>query len=117
MKWLIDADALAEVLKRQAELHKSDGLLERSYGVLDAYTYVLRATIGAVPVGWIPCKERLPEESGMYIVSGKQKVWVCKFTRINIAGVKIGGWENDARNPVVTAWMPLPEPYKEEDGG
>ena len=66
---------------------------------------------------WTPCKKRLPEESGMYIVSGKRKVWVCKFTRINIAGVKIGGWENDARNPVVTAWMPLPEPYKEEDGG
>lgn len=66
---------------------------------------------------WIPCKERLPEESGMYIVSGKGEVWICEFTRINIAGVKIGGWENDVCNPVVTAWMPLPtlpEPYKEE---
>ena len=55
MERLIDGDVLVELLKRQAELHKSDGLLERSYGVLDAYKYVLRATIDAVPV--VRCKD------------------------------------------------------------
>lgn len=40
---LIDADALAELLKREAEHHEADGLLERSYGVLDAYMDVLQA--------------------------------------------------------------------------
>lgn len=40
---LIDADALAEILKREAEHHEADGLLERSYGVLDAYMDVLQA--------------------------------------------------------------------------
>lgn len=40
---LIDADALAELLKREAEYHEADGLLERSYGVLDAYMDVLQA--------------------------------------------------------------------------
>lgn len=40
---IIDADALAELLKREAEHHEADGLLERSYGVLDAYMDVLQA--------------------------------------------------------------------------
>lgn len=39
----IDADALAELLEREAEHHEADGLLERSYGVLDAYMDVLQA--------------------------------------------------------------------------
>lgn len=53
---LIDADVLAELLKREAELHESDELFERSYGVLDAYMDVLDApTIDAVPV--IRCKD------------------------------------------------------------
>lgn len=53
---LIDADTLAELLKREAEHHESDGLLERSYGVLDAYMDILSApTIDAVPV--IRCKD------------------------------------------------------------
>ena len=43
MTRLIDADALAELLKREAEHHEADGLLERSYGVLDAYMDVLQA--------------------------------------------------------------------------
>lgn len=40
---LIDADTLAELLKREAEHHEADGLLERSYGVMDAYMDVLQA--------------------------------------------------------------------------
>ena len=40
---IIDADALAELLKREAEHHEVDGLLERSYGLLDAYMDVLQA--------------------------------------------------------------------------
>ena len=75
MEWIIDADALAELLKRQAELHKSDGLLERSYGVLDAYTYVLRATIGAVPVVWCKdCARCSIEVDNDYWCDGR-KVW------------------------------------------
>ena len=60
---------------------------------------------------WVPCEVRLPEKSGQYYVSGGDKVWICEFLIIpNFTG----GWCNDARNPVVQAWMPLPEPYKGE---
>ena len=59
--------------------------------------------------GWIPCKEQLPEKSGQYYVSGGDKVWICEFFIIpNFTG----GWCNDAANPIVQAWMPLPEPYR-----
>lgn len=61
---------------------------------------------------WIPCSERLPEKSGQYYVSGGDKVWVCKFL---IIPTFTGGWCNDASNPVVQAWMPLPEPPKGGD--
>ena len=56
---------------------------------------------------WIPVTERLPEESGCYLVSVKndhkrrysKTAWFGKDT-----------WF--ARQDVI-AWMPLPEPYKE----
>lgn len=60
---------------------------------------------------WIPCSERLPEKSGQYCVSGGDKVWICKFL---IIPNFMGGWCNDASNPIVQAWLPLPEPYREE---
>lgn len=59
---------------------------------------------------WIPISERLPESSGYYLVSGGKKIWICEL--LNIMGVK--GWSNDAKNPIVEAWQPLPEPYEEE---
>jgi hypothetical protein len=58
---------------------------------------------------WISCGERLPDEAGEYLVVGSDKRWICEF--IKFSGV--GGWANNARNPVVRAWMPLPEVYKE----
>lgn len=60
---------------------------------------------------WIPCSERLPEKQGQYYVSGGDKVWICDF--LIFSNFK-GGWCNDVSNPVVEAWMPLPEPYKKE---
>ena len=59
---------------------------------------------------WIPVEERLPNGNGEYLVSGKDKVWVCEFMMMGA----VGGWCNSARNPYVKYWMPLPEPPKEE---
>ena len=63
---------------------------------------------------WIPCREKLPEKSGQYYVSGGDKVWICEFL---IIPNFIGGWCNDVANPVVQAWMQLPEPYIERRKG
>ena len=64
---------------------------------------------------WIPVTERLPDKNGEYLVSGAwrgepAKTWICEFVVIG----NVGGWANPARKPVVTHWMPLPEPPKEE---
>ena len=66
---------------------------------------------------WIPVTERLPNGNGEYLVSGKDKIWVCDFMMLG----DVGGWCNSAMNPCVEYWMPLPEPPfpeppQEEDG-
>lgn len=63
---------------------------------------------------WIPVSERLPEESGMYIVTANdrhaQRVsfvqWQKKNRMWNLTGAR-SYWR-------VTHWMPLPEPPKGE---
>lgn len=61
---------------------------------------------------WIPCSERLPEEDGSYLVSGKwgsgkESVGDCEFSVED-------GYFQTAWNFDVLAWMPLPEPYKKD---
>ena len=60
---------------------------------------------------WISVNKRVPNKSGNYLVSGKNKVWVSEFLILG----EIGGWVGSAFSPIVEAWMPLPEPYKEEE--
>ena len=56
---------------------------------------------------WIPVTERLPEETGKYIVcTAKGSVYCTKFY------TKRFGTDS---NTHITHWMPLPEPTK--DGG
>ena len=57
---------------------------------------------------WIPCSERLPEDSNFYIVTRKDFlvgfIWYSVFH----------GWEWDGQNNII-AWMTLPEPYEGGD--
>lgn len=101
MTRLIDADELNEYIGREALDTR-----EKIFALVDRMPTVER------PHGeWILCSERLPEKSGEYYVSGGDKVWICSFL---IIPTFKGGWCNNVSNPVVEAWMPLPEPYKEE---
>lgn len=60
---------------------------------------------------WIPCSERLPEESGKYEVTAldagrlivTQVKWQPKLKSWNLTGA-MAYWK-------ITAWKPLPEPY------
>lgn len=75
--------------------------------------------IGALPSAqpkpqWIPCIERLPEHDG-------EKYLVTLYCdRINVVSVRIsycymnrdGFWSDVPLGYKVTAWMPLPEPWK-----
>lgn len=64
---------------------------------------------------WIPVTERLPKEAGKYLVCGRWRgepteIWVCEFMTLGC----LNGWANNAANPVVSHWMTLPKPPKEE---
>lgn len=62
-------------------------------------------------VGWIPCSERLPEVSGLYLVTtNKYGVWAA---RTDSYSVRDKEWKRKGdKKAVITAWMPLPEPYE-----
>ena len=83
--------------------------------------------------GWIPCSERLPEESGYYLVTyhdWSDGNFLPKYddTYVRRLHYQISehfvGWnypknvddraENDCHKEV-RAWQPLPEPFKERD--
>jgi len=80
---------------------------------------------------WIPCSERLPEESGYYLVTyhdWSDGNYLPKFDDIHVRRLHyqvsehFTGWnypkcvdknaEADEHKEVI-AWQPLPEPYKE----
>lgn len=88
-----------------------DGL----YNIKDGKLFKYKANGGTVrtyPIiekGWIPCSERLPEIDKRVIVTGTMwGMWEVDIDRWNgERWVKYGGY--------VSAWMPLPEPYKESE--
>jgi len=62
---------------------------------------------------WIPCSERLPKKDGRYQVTRYDYVTNTEF--IDILWYEKNLWWNghSMGDYAVTAWMPLPEPYKE----
>lgn len=63
---------------------------------------------------WIPCSERLPEDSGRYLISVLDGVG--RRTTVALYQPRYKAWTMTGRMAYwkVIAWMPLPEPYKEE---
>ena len=55
------------------------------------------------PNKWIPCREELPKKNGGYLVTVKQG-YVTTALWLGVSKY----WDN------VTAWQPLPDPYKAE---
>ena len=83
---------------------------------------------------WIPVTERLPEEDVEVLISYRYKegegdtshtdVDITTYGQMYFGGNKVGNhkhwrppFEYFASNYEVVAWMPLPEPYREEDDG
>ena len=76
--------------------------------------------------GWIPCSERLPEDSELeyflvwckgYFTAGTHIGEECQWYGIGLLYNK-NKWEvyqcKDIKDIEVIAWQPLPQPYKEE---
>ena len=91
------------------------------------------STVDAEP-HWIPCSERLPEDSGDYLVRPSDSVLedYSDFSEIMImpydADCEAFGWWVERYHPIslgyldsdfnefeVIAWMPLPKPYEAKE--
>lgn len=111
---LIDADALKKKFVAQRDKIEK----EKKYGweftanglnIAISITGIEAALNG---IGWIPCTERLPEKSGLYIVTTPFSVTpVCSryFNRRGERGEQ-SFWSGHPIDEVV-AWAPMPEPY------
>ncbi|ERL22718.1 hypothetical protein HMPREF1986_00329 [Oribacterium sp. oral taxon 078 str. F0263] len=67
---------------------------------------------------WIPCRERMPEADGEYIVTYcvyRESYGVTEMTfstdKVRGKTVKRWHWHNYISTCEVIAWMPLPDPY------
>ena len=70
---------------------------------------------------WIPCSERLPKEGERILVTAAlEHVMVAHYGKMFFEKERgnvfyLAGEDGDADiTDVVVAWMPLPEPYREE---
>lgn len=71
---------------------------------------------------WIPCSERLPELDGDYLLY-RPHFWGAYNGQITVCYWNGSEWSDNYKNdserylPLIDcmAWMPLPEPYKEEE--
>lgn len=80
----------------------------------DIRTAEVRATIKALPsasADWIPCSERLPEEDGWYLVTVRGYETV---TDVSLYSADGSAWGDVSTKQKVIAWMPLPNPYRED---
>lgn len=66
-----------------------------------------------VPGKWIPCSEKLPENA-MNVIAQFSSGTV---TELRYAGNGIFEGIYEYSTKVIIAWMPLPEPYKQNDEG
>lgn len=67
--------------------------------------------------GWIPVEERLPEESGYYLVQLSKKLPNEDYSDRVV--VLYGREDKDfmTYSSLIVAWQPIPEPYRPERNG
>lgn len=106
---------------------------EKVVGKMAHEINVLKEQLESADAEWIPCSERLPEDSGDYLVCPSDGVIEdysdCRDVMIipYDADCEAFGWWTERYDPIslgfvdcdfdefeVLAWMPLPKPYRED---
>lgn len=88
-------DAIDEAVDEFDDYHENDGLVRAEEIIAD------------LPDGWIPCGVKLPNDYDSYLVTDYDYFIDVAF----YDGVR--WWYRDCKGePEVSAWMPLPQPYK-----
>lgn len=113
----VDLIGRADAIKAVAEHFSFDDGCSNIYKDIDYYKgiaeHILKNVPSALPSAeakWIPCSERLPEKDDLVLAT----VWDA----VVIAWRNLyGKWESAEdmyEKGDVTAWMPLPKPYRED---
>lgn len=104
---MIDEKKLMQYLKSEANMDRSRAYGEHECDLIEGTIRMCIDVVKAQPkVGeWIPVSEMLPEE-GLYLV-------MCEDVGIQVKYYHSDGTWMSMFD--VIAWMPLPEPYKEEE--
>lgn len=72
-------------------------------------------TGGSMTDRWIPVTERLPEESGWYLVAWEDLINLDPHQpKVDFFHSSIGEWETNHHVSRVIAWMPIP-PYEQTE--
>lgn len=111
----VDGAIIVEIERQLGVEINKDELIKAMNYDRDQYNKGYQDGLKSNAPRWIPCKERMPED--------RQFVLFCDIDGNIMIGYHVNGrsdthfiekesWE-DIKN--VRAWMPLPEPYKEED--
>lgn len=82
-----------------------------------AYTEQAKELAELKKGGWIPVSERLPEEYALYNITFINSEGIHADSAIYNTYTKCWFWDADETIVVeneITAWQPLPEPYKED---
>lgn len=65
---------------------------------------------------WIPVSDRLPEETGYYLVTLKRKLPNEDYSDRVVLLYSKYDKSFMSYNNLITAWQPIPEPYKTKEG-
>lgn len=105
------------ILMNSNEYHHAKGELPHSALSVEAFNMAIEALKEPKQGEWIPCSERLPEEHGYYIVqtdgSHNAVIDIAEYGKFFRKPEYECVWEWNKASKII-AWMPLPEPYKEE---
>ncbi len=122
---VINREDTINYLMTNTNWHDEDGYTVEN---TDEKRAIITDLINGVPDaedGWIPCKDRFPEEDHWLGGSGKQfsdNVLVSIINRddedewVDISQTIDGNWTLELpRRCKITAWMPLPKPYQPKE--
>lgn len=106
----LEGEVLKAVMECNIDVNKDELIKALAY---DRDQYAKGYEDGkAEAMQWIPCSERLPDEEMKCLVSlkGIGGVYIAQFEGDH--WLSAGGWTHPMH---YDAWMPLPEPYKEDE--
>ena len=109
-----------DMISRQAALDALRTCYDTNLIVLDNGDELIHYgdAVGAIEAlpsaqpGWIPVTDRLPDKSGLYLVTEHTAYGVevhSRYWNLRPDGSFWSGWHGDE----VLAWQPLPTPYRE----